>query len=90
MKLDEKQTVFQLKLSRTLTEAETRLALLTPIPSRAWRWGCWDGWDDRPSCLSGLIVETPEKSEYSRKTALEYDLGVQVGKCLRKESLCET
>lgn len=73
---------------RTLSDAETKLAALTPIPSRAARWGLWDGWSGRPSTTAGLILGAVKPGNKDvQKVEDDYDEACELGRNL---AMCET
>lgn len=79
-----------LKRCRTLDDAELKLAELDPLPSRAFRWGLFDGHAGRPKSLAGIIAAkasavTTEESR--RRMAREYSEGHLLGESLFKDTL---
>ncbi len=74
---------------KTLADADEALKTLTPPPSRAFRWGCWDSWAGRERSLDGLVCDkrSPlETEEGRRRAALDYDEGFKAGRQLLRDA----
>ena len=57
---------------RDLTDAETKLAQLTPIPTKAQRWGLYDSWAGRPMVTSGLVSELLKDTKEGKEIIAQY------------------
>lgn len=64
----------------TLRDADLKLKGLLPVPTRAWRWGLWDGWRELPLSTSGLVSQSMIGKS---KAEADYERGYGVGRTLR-------
>lgn len=74
-----------LRQAKTLSDAEAKLTALRPIPTKAFRWGLWDGWEGwRPNCTSGVAPEHVEagKPAHTQQEAYKYKEGYEIGRRL--------
>ena len=66
------------KLERCLSleDADVQLQALAPMPSKATRWGLWDGWTGRPKTTAGLALG----SEVATVDGRDYREGYEIGR----------
>lgn len=72
-----------LQQCKSLKDAEQRLMSIIPLPSKALKWGLWDGWTAREWSTDGLYAQKDATQPASDKQMKDYDEGYAVGKRLR-------
>lgn len=70
----------------SLKDAEQQLTRITPMPSKALRWGLWDGWSGRSHSTDGLYYTCDSETPQAEKQLREYEEGYATGQRLRRES----
>ncbi len=76
-------TLVILKRYKTLDAAEKALTFaIGPLPSTAWTWGVFDGFNGRPETVSGLVAESLLDTPEARKIEREYKAACSLGRDL--------
>ncbi len=83
VRLDAAAITAVLKRCRSLNEADVGLQAMLPLPSKATRFGLFDGWNERPFTLAGLALGCKEAPS---KITEEYRTGYEMGCDLRRKS----